>query len=1223
MVSNFRSPSRCMVRFSVLSLTAAMVFLSATVYAQTSVSTGTILGTVTDPSGAVVTNAKVVITNKATGQVISTTTGSSGTYTSGSLIPGEYLIKIEAKGFKSTVLPVTVQVSGTAPGNVRLELGQESQIVEVQGSAEQVNTEQATVQGVVTTQQIEQLPMSRNFLDLAQLQPGIQIEDGATFDPTKNGFSSISIGGRAGRTARIEVDGLDISDENVGTTTQNITVSSIQEFQIGQSSLDLSSELTSSGTVNVVTKSGTNNYHGSLFGNFRDKRAGGANLPAGQDLPFQRNDYGGSFGGPVVKDRLFFFLAAEHFKQDLFAPVALSAPFSALSGGYSSAYRETELNGRLDYQLHWHSARLFYKFTYDNNSIVAGFGGSNFSPFKNRDNTPAHAVGFDFNTGTFTHSIRFAYNYFHNAITDAVTGTSIFNPAPAIQMYFNNGAGFVSGPNFLAPQTTIQSNKELKYDGSKTLHSHIIRYGFGLNKINGFAFASFFGLAPQIGLDTGTNSTSIAATGPFPGGISNPLNYPVDSILIGNGFGCFTEKSAFGSPCGGLGDNRIQFYVGDSWKARPNFDISFGLRYVRDTGRQDSDLAPIPCSATTLITCTGNLLDQFGNTPGLGNRIRQPNLNFAPQLGIAWDPIGNGKTVIRAGAGLYYDNTVFNNILFDRVVRLDKGQFNAQPGDPCASGGQLVFPDGSVVTSVDGLNIGSQICGNPVGGAVQTALGDLQKQFQANAAALGANSPNPFFLGQLLNGLGSLFAPNFMTPRSVQMNVGLQRELHRSTVFSADYVRNVATHFLLGYDTNHIGDPRFLNMNAALNALNATVASAGCAPAIGAGASSQAAVDCYIAAVPGASITDFAGNGLDSGAQYLAGFPAVLFGLTPDTGAAFPGINPNVGRNTMYFPAGRSVYNGLQMSLRSQISNPARAIKGLNLQVSYALSSFKSNVPYGNGIGDQDFLPLAGDFNNHTKFFGPASQDRRHQISFGTILEMPLGARFGFIGHFNSPFAQSLWLPSGAGVAGEVFRTDVTGDGAFGGASQTSNNGFGDILPGTQVGAFGRDVSASGLNGVINSYLSKSAGQLTPAGQALVTAGLFTQSQLVGLGAVTPGPCNADGTPVALNQPSCVATAPAGNVGLAWLRTFDLTFAWPIKIKERITIEPSVSAFNIFNFANFDGPTNKLGGILNGAVDFANGTTVASRSATRIGAGSGVFALGAPRQMEFGLKFTF
>src|SRR5205823_9442568 len=105
--------------------------------------------------------------------------------------------------------------------------------------------------------------------DLAQLEPGVQIQDGGNFDPTKNGYSAVSFGGREGRTSRIEVDGIDISDENVGTTTQNIPASAIQEFGISQSSLDLSTELTSSGAVNVTTRSGTNDLHGELFGLFR------------------------------------------------------------------------------------------------------------------------------------------------------------------------------------------------------------------------------------------------------------------------------------------------------------------------------------------------------------------------------------------------------------------------------------------------------------------------------------------------------------------------------------------------------------------------------------------------------------------------------------------------------------------------------------------------------------------------------------------------------------------------------------------------------------------------------------------------------------------------------------------------------------------------------------------------------------------------------------------
>jgi hypothetical protein len=252
--------------------------LGLNAYSQPTISTGSIQGDVTDPSSRPVRNVIVSITGKATGQRIRTLTRSSGTYHSGALIPGAYLVRVEAPNFRTTELGITVQVGITSTGNVRLEIGAPSQVVEVQASPIGIDLVQATVQGVMTAQQIDRLPINgRNFLDLAQLEPGVQIQDGANFDPTKIGYSSISFGGRSGRAARISVDGVDVSDENVGTTTQNIPSSGIQEFQLSQSDLDLSGDLTSFGAVSIVTRAGSNDYHGELFYLIRDRRFG---LPA-------------------------------------------------------------------------------------------------------------------------------------------------------------------------------------------------------------------------------------------------------------------------------------------------------------------------------------------------------------------------------------------------------------------------------------------------------------------------------------------------------------------------------------------------------------------------------------------------------------------------------------------------------------------------------------------------------------------------------------------------------------------------------------------------------------------------------------------------------------------------------------------------------------------------------------------------------------------------------
>ncbi len=231
-----------------------------------------------------------------------------------------------------------------ASTNVKLELGASTTIVEVTAEQTHVNEEQATVQDVLTAQDIDELPVNgRNFLDLAALEPGVQIQDGSTFDPTKNGYSSLSFGGRFGRTARIEVDGVDISDETVGTTTQNIAQSSIQEFQVASSSLDLSTELTSSGTVNVVTKSGTNQIHGGAYYYGRSDQISARIAP--KDLAFGRKQFGGDLGGPIIKNRLFFFGDVERNRPDAAESGAIDRRFFDALGQLRRAVPAAPVHG--------------------------------------------------------------------------------------------------------------------------------------------------------------------------------------------------------------------------------------------------------------------------------------------------------------------------------------------------------------------------------------------------------------------------------------------------------------------------------------------------------------------------------------------------------------------------------------------------------------------------------------------------------------------------------------------------------------------------------------------------------------------------------------------------------------------------------------------------------------------------------------------------------------
>ena len=1189
-------------RFSILLVLLLAAFF-APLLIQAQQPTGSIQGTITDPSGAVVPDAKITIQSGSTGQQINLSATSSGVYTSGPLLPGQYMVTATGKGFTSGQTTATVKVGGVTTANFTLKLGQASEVVTVESSAVQVNTVQPTVQGVITSQQIEALPNpGRNFLNIAALEPGVQIQDGGNFDPTKNGFSSISFGGRYGRTARITLDGIDVSDETVGTTTQNIPASGIAEFQISQSTLDVSTELTSSGAVNVVTKSGSNSVHGSGFYDFRDQRVGFAAFPGGQNTYYQRNQFGGDIGGPIVKDKLFFYATGERVRQPLNVPLTPESQFAgSIPTTYPAVFKDNTSLGRLDWQIK-PNMRMFYRFTYNWNGDVRAYGGT-YQPFANRDNTPAHGVGWDFISGNFTHSIRFGYLKFQNHIADAVLGNSgLYNPAGAVPVAIRIGpAGVTSrfGPSRLAPQATFQTNKEIKYDGTKIQGRHILRYGAAVNKILGGGFASFY-LYPEIRAGNTpddiacANATNLATTGLkepdgtpnpvcpdpipgatfYPGGAANPLNYITQYALEGNGQGYFTEIPQFDRPAGGQYDTRLGLYIGDTWKVTHNLTLTLGLRYDRDTGRADSDLPAMTCdqidaSVFSILPCSGSqrILDQFGQ--GLGARVRQPNTNFGPQAGFAWDPSGSGKTVIRGGAGLYFENAVFNNVLFDRPGRLPKGLFWGYQIDGDVGG----FRVGDVLNTV----------------AANTAA------FQAATIAAGATS-NPNFLGENLangdNSTGNNFiAPNYRTPRSIQMNLGFQHQFGQGVVFSADFIRNVGEHFLLGVDTNHLGDARFFNKIAAQNAIASTNNKFGCGLSF-----SAAATNCAIAA--GAKIGNYADRGLTSGSDinYTSGYPVTAYpanylfsGFTPDPdhGAAFPGINPLVGENTMLFPIGRSTYTGVQMKLTAQKNNPMRGLSAMNWIVSGAISRFNTDAP----SGDQDFINTAVDFNNPTAYTGPGSLDRTFQISIGGSFQIAHhGPMFSTAMHFSSPLATSLFLYNQS-RDGEIYFSDITGDGQGG-----------DPIVGTQLGTFGRDVNGAGVNSEINAYNSKYAGQFSPQAQVLIGSGLMTAAQMQSLGAV-------------LDK---VQPAAANQFANPWFRAFDLKLTWPVSIGERVKLEPSVGFYNLFNFANF----NAINGILYGGDGAANGTATGSDT-QRIGPGTGVNTNGAPRQTEFGIRLTF
>ncbi len=1161
------------LRFAIVAVLLVTLCLSIglhQVFAQTA--TGSILGTVKDQTGALVPGVTVAIKSETTASTRSVTTTESGVYSVIALLPGNYLLSFEKPGFGKTSLNVSVVVGVTTSADVTMSLASQETKVVVADNPLQVNTAQAVVEDVLTTQQIDEIPLNgRNFLDLAQLNAGVQMQDGGNLDPTKQGFAGISLQGRSGRSTRIEVDGVDITDDTVGTTTINLSEESIQEFQVAQSTLDPANSVTTSGAVNVITRAGSNDIHGSAFYLFRNNSM--AARINGIDAPFDRSQVGFRLGGPIRKDRLFWFANYEHTLQHGTTFAQAAAPFSQFGGAFSSPFHEGLATGRLDWNVsqNW---RAFYAFHFDQMNLITGYGGISFQPFANRNYNATNTFALDGTNGRFTHSFRVGLLRYRNYITDArslVAGLP--EPFPGgEQAGIAIGSGsdplctlglnlICMGPNYLVTQTTLQHNQEVRYDGSVPVRNrHTLRYGGEFVHVPEFTFVGFFENGPM--LNALSNST---ASNVFPGGASNPLNYPLSSVVFGNGLGYVSEKPGLGFPHGGFTGTRLGLYVADFWKAKPNLTVTAALRYNRITGRTDSDARGLP-TLEALI-------------PGASHAPNQPNLSFAPQLGIAWAPFKNGNTSIRAGVGMFWDNYLVENLIFDRPLRIPGGLANLTP---------------DITGMVPGTNINiAPLIGQPIGTVVDQIVAAQAAYQAANQAAAqnfnpngtpGFNDPNVFGLNTLLG----VLAPNLELPRSVSVNFGIQRQLKPSLFLSVDYVRNITTHSLMNYDINQVGAVRTLNVAAAQAAIAATVAQFGCSAAV-------SPIDCAIAG--GANIKSFAANGLGSPANGLLATFA-----PPNSGFAFPGRDPGVGQIMISNGMGRSVYNALQVRVKQDVKSPLRVARTFSWQAVYNLSRFNSTEP------DQDvvFAQNARDNQNPLHYFGPNALDRTHMFTFSGTFDFVGGLELSMITRIYSALPQTLTIPLQCSCPAEIFLTDLTGDGTGG-----------DVLPGTNVGAFGRSVKVGNLNNVIGNFDSNNAGQLTPAGQALVNAGLFSTSQLQQLGAVVP----------------TISKAPAGQVGLDNFVADDIRLSYRFRLahlwhrfRENAELTPTLDIYNVANKANFDPPggfiTSPLRGTLDGSVGSANGTT-ASQRINRYGLGSGVFSQGVPRALEVGMRLTF
>ncbi|NJM52361.1 MAG: hypothetical protein HC846_02580 [Blastocatellia bacterium] len=289
-----------------------------TIFAQAQASSADLVGTVVDPGGAVIPGATVTARSSATNISKTTTSDEGGEFKLIGLPPGDYEISAEAKTFKKTVIsPVKLTVGQSASIEIKLEIGTESVVVNVDGGSVQlIETSTSNVASTIDSQKIESLPINeRSATGFALTLSTVGRDNGRPIGPAPT--SGLNIGGQRGRSTQVNVDGSDFTDNSTNSSRSTVSQEAVQEYQVSTNSYTAEFGRATGGVINVVTKRGTNTWNGNIFGYIRDKNIQARNAFAPVDKPdYRRTQYGFTLGGPISKDRTFFFFAFERRQRD-------------------------------------------------------------------------------------------------------------------------------------------------------------------------------------------------------------------------------------------------------------------------------------------------------------------------------------------------------------------------------------------------------------------------------------------------------------------------------------------------------------------------------------------------------------------------------------------------------------------------------------------------------------------------------------------------------------------------------------------------------------------------------------------------------------------------------------------------------------------------------------------------------------------------------------------
>ena len=731
-----------------LLLLVAFVALPFSMFGQATAS-GAIAGTVLDPSGAVVAGADVTLSSPSIGLKRTMTTTDNGQFRFDLLGAGEYKISVSRQGFATTDQNIELLVGQTATSNLTLKPGAASETVEVGATSSLVDVTKTSVSVEITPTEVAEMPViGRDVANLAYLAPGVKIAD--SYDPTKSRYAILSVNGGNGRNVNVTVNGVDNKDNTVGGPVMQVPLEAVEEYKISTQRFSAENGRSEGAAINLITKRGTNTYHGSLFGFFRDAALNtdqkladgkGGQTPAHPDYSHQQ--FGGSIGGRLIRDKAFAFFAFEREREHQgFAtqPRSLSELTLAAGAGLAAKpaatiprpFFETRLNGRLDYTFSDRESAYFSVSTQANNSLNDQTDGTGDLTNGNYTTNHLQIANLTLNSifsNTTVNQATVGWQYWNNLIASNISVPLVVFP----------DASF--GTNTNVPQQSYQRKWQFKDDFSKSIGNHTLKTGVDYiwNPVEG----GFFEFSSTLEIDFADDPSVI---------LNDPVNYPKKFATPGAVTGM---SQANGNPYFNVATKQLGIYAQDDWKVSQHLLLNLGVRWDRDYNMIGASDIKNSRTYQELVAINSPISNPYVQTLPHDDKA-----DFSPRVGFAYDITGVGHHVIRGGYGLYYGN-VFQNIPL----------FMEQMANPTVFQTVLSLTSPSDTVPGTGKTLG---------------------QWQYGVDPLPTIPPPST---QLASGsVGRLMDPHYRNPVTEEFNAGYTWAISPTTGFEAEYTHVLGLH---------------------------------------------------------------------------------------------------------------------------------------------------------------------------------------------------------------------------------------------------------------------------------------------------------------------------------------------------------------------------------------------------------------------------------------------